>query len=84
MGSSCDASNAVQCPAHSGLVADIVNIKDLQKEQTSLISKLFDKFDEIKVHLLDRPGWLVCTIISVESSIIAAETVFILYNVFKS
>ena len=70
------------CPQHSGVVTSLDNIIKGQSEMKDSLANLVELVQEKLAVLVQRPSWLVCIAISIQSSAIGVMATFILYHHF--
>jgi hypothetical protein len=64
------------CPQHSGIEKTLESHGEVLTEIKTTLVRMFEKLDTF----LQRPSWVVCTVMTAMGGIIGAETTFILYS----
>jgi len=75
--------NCKTCDEHSGIEQKLVEHERRLNEQASTLNSIFEKLDDISEKLMGRPGWLVTTMLTIMSSMLAASITIILFLVKK-
>lgn len=67
------------CNEHSGVETKLEDHERRLGEQAETLKSIFDKLDVISNKLLRRPGWVVCAMLTLLSSLLSGAITIILF-----
>lgn len=67
------------CNEHSGVEQKLEDHERRLNKQDTTLNSIFEKLDDISNKLLRRPGWVVCTMLTILSSLLTMAVTVILF-----
>lgn len=67
------------CNEHSGVEQQLEEHERRLNKQDGTLNSIFEKLEDISSKLLRRPGWVVCTMLTLLSSLLTASITIILF-----